>query len=142
MTLIIGLAYKDNFVIASSDSRVTSQEHDAINFEKFGDPKKKEEKKLKVRYLTDTVLFAHGGISETAQVVERELLKRLNSHDSLNQCSITLKDVTEELWRKKKTYAEVGENYKDALSLNFIGTKYFGCYLIGFFDNGRTGITF
>jgi hypothetical protein len=137
MTLIIGVSYRDQFVIASNDSKITSSLYDPKTFEKLSNEVHQTDMKSeKVQLLTDSVLICDSGIVATCDVVQKVLSKRIESHYTLNQCANILHHVILDL----KNEAVTGLNEREQLSVPFLKTKYYSCYLIGFTDNGRTGI--
>ncbi|WP_410976425.1 Ntn hydrolase family protein [Bacillus pacificus] len=140
MTLIMGMAYKDQFVIMSSDTKVTLQKHDALTFERAELlPVEIGENEGKIHRLSNSTLIATSGIQKTGNIVEDEMMKRVKPEYSLEQCAGVLQEVITMLCEKRKTYVEVGTEDMDALSLNFIGNENFGCVLFGFLSNGTSG---
>jgi len=143
MTLIMGMAYKDQFVIMSSDTKVTLQKYDALTFERAEHPPVEiGENEGKIHRLSNSTLIATSGIQKTGSIVEEEVMKRVKPGYSLEQCMEVLQEVVSILVKKSKVYAEVGEKDMNALSLNFIGTEDFGCVLFGFLSNGTSGYAY
>lgn len=144
MTLIIGMTYKDEFALVSSDTKVTEQEHDAETFELDRSVSIKDAgfKRNKVHVLTDSVLQVTTGVEETGDAFDRELRKRVQPSYYLDDCIQPVQEVADELWSKRKSFHHGGMEDKKAMSYNFIGTGYFYCVLFGFFRNGNTGMVY
>lgn len=143
MTLIMGMSYKDEFIMISADTKVTQQEHDSETFEKIEhDPIDVGHSAKKVHPITKNTFLATGGIVKTGEIIREEFTKRLKPEHTLEKCADILQEVIDELWKKRKSFEEVGDDDLAALSLNFLGTKYFSCYMLGFFENGKTGMAY
>ncbi len=143
MTLIMGMAYKDQFVIMSSDTKVTLQKYNSLTFERAElPPVEIGENEGKIHRLSNSTLIATSGIQKTGSIVEEEMMKRVKPGYSLEKCMEVLQEVISMLLKRSKVYAEVGEKDIDALSLNFIGTEDFGCVLFGFLSNGTSGYAY
>lgn len=136
MSLLIGLSYQDRFVIAANDSKVTVQSHDD-NLEKLDVPLEdagfQEEK---IKKLTDKVLFCGSGILDSVKLVEGELFQRVKPSDDLRKCEETLKEVIEEL--KSGDISIFNTSKKHAVQ--FLDTTYVTFELLGFTDEGVTGL--
>lgn len=141
MTLIMGIAYKDQFVMMSSDSKVTSQMYKSDYNTTEGDIAEVGQTiQPKVRVLTNNVLIALGGIVETGEAVLAELQEKIQPEDSLQVCSDILTEVIADLWEQRKPQNPLfPQQYRKDASLNFLHTSNFGCYLLGFFENGNAG---
>lgn len=142
MTLILSMAYKDQFVFITSDSRVVKQKYNLSDFEKVGDPVKVDLSTKKVTKLTDFVLFSSGGNGMVGDVIEEELKQRVNPDCDLAECTAILTDIIEEFRKKKGKRNFQGLFDMPSLSLNFLDVQdYFGISMVGFYKNGRTGMT-
>ena len=139
MTLIIGVAYRDLYVMISSDSKISKQTHSVFDFEKTqSDVEGIEGKAEKVSLLTNYVLCSQSGVVDIGEVVERELRARVKPYYRLNQCAKVLKEIISDLKNDKVP----GLTARERLSVKFLETKHYSCYLIGFNSNGRTGMCY
>lgn len=142
MTLILSMAFKDEFVFITSDSRVIKQRYGLSDFERIGNSEKTDITCEKAIKLTDFVLFSSGGNSMVGDIVEAELKARVKQDYDLAECTRILEDIIQE-FRKKKGQRNIwGLLDKSSLSLNFLDVQdLFGICMVGFYKNGRTGMT-
>lgn len=140
MTLITGMAFKDQFVLLATDSKVIIEYHDE-NFDKVaGIVEETDIKHDKVVKLSNYVLMATSGIVETGKALKQQLSHRIRPEHTLEKCAETLQNAVDYLWSKRKEWKEGGDSDRESLSLNFLGTINFGCVMFGFMNNGKTGM--
>jgi hypothetical protein len=141
MTLILSMAYKDEFVFITSDSRVVKQTYGVVDFERIGKPKKVDISCEKATKLTDFVILSSGGNSMVGDLIEAEMKARAKPNSDLTECTVILKEIIEEFRKKKGKRNIKGLLDKPSLSLNFLDVDdYFGCCMVGFYKNGGTGM--
>lgn len=140
MSLIIGVSYRDQFVMASNDSMVTVQTHNTDTFEREEkDVSKVDRKSEKVKRLSNNVLLCVSGIEDICKLVEKELVKRIHANDDLYQCADVLEEVITKL-NSKEVNLMNGLLNREVLSIKFLNTKFFSCYMLGFNQNGNSGV--
>lgn len=142
MTLILSMAYKDEFVFITSDSRVIKRRYSLAGFERIGEPEKADFSCEKAVKLSDYVLFSTGGNTTLGDLVKEQMQERIKPDADLSECTKVLNDIIEEFRGKKGERSTRGLYDKPSLSLNFLDTPdYFGCCMVGFYKNGGTGMT-
>lgn len=134
MSLIIGVSYRDQFVIASNDSMVTREHFHSETLEPSGKPEPTDIKKEKVFKLTDKVLLCVSGAEDPCDLIRTEMFKRVDASTPLGECANALESTIADL--KAKTDL----NDYDKLTVRFIDSTSFTCYMVGFLENGLTGV--
>lgn len=142
MGLTMGIAVRDEFVLLSSDSKISVETHDAQTFEKYDGTESIDFKHKRVWNISDKVLLTTDGIVHTGDIVKREIYKLVDKDSTLGDCVEALKKVTADLWDKRKPYADEANSDRDTLALNFLGTEHFSCVMFGFLSNGKTGVAY
>lgn len=136
MSLVIGLSYRDQFVIVSNDSKVTLQGFDPETLESI--PDQIFETGLtseKVHRITDKVLMSATGRSVLTDLVEKLLMQRVKSENDLAECTEILGNLLIDL--RDGLVEDLSDIETD--SLIFLGKN--GCFnLFGFNHNGVTGL--
>lgn len=137
MSLIIGMCYKDQFVMVSNDSKVTTQFHDE-NYNRINDEVKETGISAeKVFYLSKYVLLCVSGLVDACDLVRRELEKRVSPEDDLSVCS----DIIEKLLSDLKGDAIDGLTKEERNFVKVLNTIHFNCDLVGFDKETRvTGL--
>jgi len=143
MTLIMSVAYKDEFAFITSDSRVIKQSYRLSDFKRTDKKAEKAEISCeKAIKLTDFVLFSSGGNAMLGELIEDEMKKRITSDSDLSECTSILRNIIQEFRERKGKNNQKGLLNKPSLSLNFLDVpEYFGCCMTGFYKNGGTGMT-
>jgi hypothetical protein len=137
MSLIIGLAYQDQFVIAANDSKVTVQQHDENTLEKLNVPVREAGfQEEKIKRLTDKVLYCGSGILDTVKLIESELFKRVQPSDDLNKCAEILENLLQDLRNGNITFFR--KSKKEAVK--YLDTTYVTIELLGFTNDGISGL--
>lgn len=137
------LAVKDQYVITSSDSRLSQQSHvkaDEVSGKKIGVG---TAEKPKTYQLNNNVLLGIGGIVITGEEVLSELIAVTSELDYLEDVAENLERILIEKYGNRLEHTGANNNIdKKRTSLSFIGTKHFGCYLTGFLKNGNTALAY
>jgi hypothetical protein len=135
MSLVIGLAYRNQFVIVSNDSKVTLQAYNPDTLEPTDHIEDTEFVSEKVHPLTDKVLFSTTGHMFLGDLIQRELCKRVKPGNDLKECAEILQGLILDLRSGNvENLSEEEEGF-----LQFLGTAI--CInLFGFNHNGITGL--
>jgi hypothetical protein len=136
MSLVIGLAYKDQYVIVSNDSKVTIQWYDAETLEPTDEIEIQDTDLTheKVFPLTNKVLLSTTGYMYLGDLVKKEMDKRVRPENDLTECAEILKSLILEL--KAGELTDLSEDEKSYL--RFLDTDI--CInLFGFNHSGTTG---
>lgn len=91
MSLVMGVSVRDEFIILSGDTKITTGTYDRDNFEKSS--KEVKETGLnheKVFPITRQVLFSTAGNVHVGDIVKAELIKRIKPDDTLEECAEAL----------------------------------------------------
>lgn len=134
MTLIMGMSFKDEFVMVASDSMVVEVPYGPLPKDfSMNDAPMADFSSEKVSQLTDKVLMASSGNKSGGDLLEKELIKRVNLDNDLGECADIMRQILQD--------AEEGllGDYKSAAVENVLkGSS--NCGLYGFYHNGKSGI--
>ncbi|MFC4409428.1 hypothetical protein ACFOZY_03140 [Chungangia koreensis] len=137
MSLVIGMAYRDEFVLVSNDSKVTYQYYEPETFEPIQDSIQETGlKHEKVFRLTNKVLISTTGYLLAGDLIKKEMAKRIYPESDLEDCANRLQILIYEL--KNGLVKGLTEEEQDII--RFIKGRAFTCNLFGFFQNGLTGM--
>lgn len=134
MTLIQTMAFRDQFVMVTSDTRVMQvpygpkTEGYSINEGIIADfPNDK------VLYLTEKVLLATSGPSTGAEFMRHALLQRVQPENDLSECAAHLRQILAD--------AENGLlDEINSTAIDFLRNGSTNCDLVGFYHNGKSGL--
>lgn len=133
MTLIMGMSFKDEFVMVASDSMVVKVPYGPLPKDfSMNDAPIADFSSEKVTQLTDKVLVASSGSKLGEELLENELIKRVNWDNDLGECADIMRQILLD--------AEEGllGEYKAAAVENVLKGDS-NCALYGFYHNGQTG---
>lgn len=137
MSLVIGMSYRDEFVIVANDSKVTIQMYDLKTSEpSFNEIIETDLTSEKVHLITSKVLLSTTGDMATADLIGKELYKRVNSENDLEECADILQTLIRDL--KEGLVKDLSKEETDAVWF-LKSISGFTCNLFGFFHNGISG---
>lgn len=137
MSLIIGMSYKDEFVIVANDSKVIKQMYDPENQEPiFYEIIETDLTSEKVHHVTNKVLITTTGPMTAGEVVVKELYKRVNPENDLLECADILQTLVCDL--REGSVEDLSAKEANCAK-GLVNTRGFTCNLFGFFHNGISG---
>ncbi|WP_096189982.1 hypothetical protein [Evansella halocellulosilytica] len=138
MSLIIGATFKDQFAMMSGDTKTVkvtySRDKDGHITGELGETPT-DIRMEKVRKLSNYVILGHVGLHSVCCRIEDALMTRTKPSDDLRTCAAVLADIIAELREESE------QDFCPFLdSLNTETAPYVGVRLVGFFENGNTGV--
>lgn len=135
------LAVKNELIAATSDSRLTVQEHIKEN-EVVGDKRGAGTTETpKIYQLNERILLGIGGIVHTGSVLLPQIQEVVSEDDYLEDITDKIEKILISNYENRLEHSRTNAvTDPDRTSLSFMGTKYFGLYFTGFLRNGNTAL--